>query len=201
MRDRGPDLSGRRGFGLVVVLGVATSGATAYLSTRRWAEPRIDGADAAGLSLLRLDDLDGQLPLATALGLVVLAAWGVLLVTRGRVRRAVAGLAVLAAAGTLATVVSGWWALPRDFRERAEESGLDLTVRTDWTAWYPLAVLAAVASLLCAIAALRWCGGWPEMGAKYDAPSARTPAKEPEDEQPEDLWRAMDEGRDPTDRA
>lgn len=195
-----PDLSGRRGFGPIVGLGVAASGATAYLSTRRWADADFVGADESALSVLRLDQVDGQLPLATALGLVVLAAWGVLLVTRGRVRRTGAGFAALVAAGTLATVISAWWALPADFADRAEEAGLGLTVETDWTAWYPAAVVAAALSLLCAVAALRGCGGWPEMGSKYDAPATRSQVRRPTEEQPEDLWKAMDEGRDPTDR-
>ena len=38
-------------------------------------------------------------PLAGALALVLLACWGVLLVTRARIRRVVAGLALLVAVG------------------------------------------------------------------------------------------------------
>ena len=46
----------------------------------------------------------GEMPLAAALGLVVLACWGVVLVTRGRVRRAVA---VLGAARRRSGVAGG----------------------------------------------------------------------------------------------
>ena len=48
-----------------------------------------------------------RVPLAGALALVALAAWGVLLVTRGRVRRVMAALAALASLGVLVAVVVG----------------------------------------------------------------------------------------------
>ena len=44
--------------------------------------------------------------------------------------------------------------------------------------------------------------GWPEMGRRYDAPAdatAERAAPLPEEQENLDLWKAMDEGRDPTD--
>ena len=45
------------------------------------------------------------------------------------------------------------------------------------------------------------CGSaprWPEMGSRYDAPTGR-PGRRPEDLDDLDLWRAIDQGHDPTD--
>ena len=58
------------------------------------------------------------MPLALSLSLVVLAAWGVLLVTRGAVRRALAVLALVAALGVVATVIAGHQTLPGNIRDR-----------------------------------------------------------------------------------
>ena len=43
---------------------------------------------------------------------------------------------------------------------------------------------------------------WPEMGSRYDAPgaAAATAAGPPEEQTSLDLWKALDEGRDPTAR-
>ena len=41
---------------------------------------------------------------------------------------------------------------------------------------------------------------WPEMGTRYDAPAARTPTAvdAADDASNRDLWKAIDEGHDPT---
>jgi uncharacterized membrane protein (TIGR02234 family) len=62
-----------------------------------------------------------------------------------------------------------------------------------------VAVVALPLALLPALAALRYVRGWPEMGGRYDAPvGPEPPAKAPEEQENLDLWKAMDEGRDPT---
>ena len=58
-------------------------------------------------------------------------------------------------------------------------------------------------ALVPAFLAVRLVSSWPEMGSRYDAPGTQDPAttrattSEPTREQ--DLWQALDEGRDPTD--
>jgi uncharacterized membrane protein (TIGR02234 family) len=158
-------------------------------------------ADAAMASTLSLDSVAGS-PLAAALGLVVLACWGVLLVTRGRVRRAVALLAVLGAAGLVAATGEAFWSLPDKLAEALlEVSGVD-TVETGLTGWYAAALVAAALSIVTTLAALVLVPSWPEMGTKYDAPAgARTTDEAGPNDTPEtniDIWKALDEGRDPT---
>jgi hypothetical protein len=55
-------------------------------------------------------------------------------------------------------------------------------------------LVAAVIALAAFAVAVRRAPRWPAMGSRYDAPGART--AEPATEQ--DMWRALDEGHDPT---
>ena len=40
--------------------------------------------------------------------------------------------------------------------------------------------------------------GWPAMGSRYDAPGARADAEDAAPDTEQDMWRALDDGRDPT---
>jgi uncharacterized membrane protein (TIGR02234 family) len=156
-------------------------------------------SEGAG-SRLGLDLDGGQLPLATTLSMVVLAAWGVILVTRRRLRLGVAVVGALAALGVLVTVVAGWWLVPDALREDASVVGL-ARVSTSPSGWYWLTLLAAVLSAAASTAAVVLVRGWPEMGARYDRPSgASARSADDEDDVDDDLafWKALDEGRDPT---
>ena len=187
----------RRTFGPVLLLGLAAGILAAVASSRTWV------VDAGG-SPHSTDPLGtvtnaGEMPLAAALSLVVLACWGVLLVTRRTVRRAVAVLGLLASAGLTASVVVGWTTLPDAVTEAiAEQTGSGDGVAVDTTAWFWAAAVGAFASLVATALAARWVPLWPEMGSRYDAPGTADPTPEPEDASSLDLWKAMDEGRDPT---
>jgi hypothetical protein len=59
--------------------------------------------------------------------------------------------------------------------------------------------VGAVLALLASVLAVAWLPDWPEMGSRYDAPGAAPPpTPDPEDQSSLELWKAMDEGRDPT---
>ena len=175
----------RRSFGPVVLAGLASAGLAAVAGNRDWAEP-----DQKVLDDLGMTATTAQMPLFAALSLVVLACWGVLLVTRGRVRRFVAGLGVVASLALLVTSVTGWSAAPESLRDALQLS----TLRTTHTIWYWAGLLAAVVSLLATAAAVRLVPAWPEMGSRYDAPGSAPPSEQTD----LDLWRALDDGRDPT---
>jgi uncharacterized membrane protein (TIGR02234 family) len=184
--------AGRRWFAPALLGGLVGAGLSALAGGKPWAAP--DGQPGSTL----VDDTGGHVPLAGALGLVALAAWGVVLVTRGRVRRGVAVLGAVVASGLVVTVVLG--------RSQALDSARKATVdlgRTPSgahvTGWWWAALVAALLALAASAVAVRFCRRWPEMGSRYDAPAA--PAREPEPEEMEDidLWRAIDQGRDPTD--
>ena len=167
----------RRSFGPVVAAGLVGGAVGAVAGTKHWVSTTQRQAvlDAQGIAL--------DAPGVTALALVVLAAWGVVLVTRGRVRRIVLVLAALAAAGALPVAFSTRGSLP------AGSS----------TAWPWLAVAGLVVSLAAAVGGVRLATGWPEMGRRYDAPAAAAIPEMPLEEQSNlDLWKSMDEGHDPT---
>ena len=111
----------------------------------------------------------------TALALVVLACWGVVLVTRGRVRRAVAALGVLAAARRPWSPRSRPTARSPDQlrdelgRGRRDRRRTSATPRgTGWPS------LAAVLALVAAVLAVRLgAGAGPRWARRYDAPGAR----------------------------
>ena len=186
----------RRTFGPVVLLGLAAGTLTAVAGEK----PAVEASGTAATAVSsRLVSYDAHLPLVTALGLVVLACWGVVLVTRGRVRRAVAGLATFAAAGALVAALAAYSQAPDQFRDELALVGVtdpDLS----HTVWYWVAVVGALLATVAGALAVAWAPSWPEMGSKYDAPgsAAPTPAVPPEEQTSLDLWKALDEGRDPT---
>lgn len=170
-----------RSFGPVVLGGLVTSGLAALAATRPWYDTgRVATLPGMGA------DLEQTYPAASAVSLVLLAAWGVLLVTRGRVRRLFAALAVLGGLGLVATAVAA----------AADRPDGDPAL----TGWFWVGVLAALLAVVPAVLAVRLVPTWPEMGSRYDAPAADTPprvAGEPMEER--ELWRSLDEGHDPTD--
>ncbi len=195
----------RRTFGPVVLVGLAAAVLAAVAGTKPWVSGESGGvrsSDGGAMSSVLSIDSVAESPLAAALSLVVLACWGVVLVTRGRFRRAVAVLALVAALGLTAATVEAFLNLPDALAESLlEVSGVD-TVSTSLTAWYAVAVLAALASVGATTAAVRLVGSWPEMGTRYDAPAGAeagddVAAGDPPTENI-DIWKALDEGRDPT---
>ena len=144
------------------------------------------------------------MPLAGALSFVLLAGWGVLLVTRGVVRRIFAVVGVLASLGLAASVVYALVALPDDVAGRFPGAGVQ--VSTGFSAWLWAGVVAVLVSLVATVLAVRLVPAWPEMGRRYDAPGdprgAAAPARPVDPDDPEagnlELWKAIDEGQDPT---
>ena len=106
--------------------------------------------------------------------------WGVVLVTRGRVRRVVAVLGLLGRprrAGRPRVV--GWSPVPDAVRDEYAPLGVDGR-RPSSPRWYAVALVAAAACCVVATAlAVRWCPAWPEMGSRYDAPGAERPSPPP----------------------
>jgi uncharacterized membrane protein (TIGR02234 family) len=192
----------RRTFGPVVGVGVAAAGLAAVAGHQPWAS----GTASGGFGELSATVEAGRVPAANALALVVLACWGVLLVTRGRVRRIVAVLGVAAAVALAATFVIGFGAAPEQVRDAYAQLGVS-DPDVSRTGWYWVAGVAILLTLLTTLAAVRLVPGWPEMGRRYDAPAATeatataesaAPAVPPEERENLELWKAMDEGRDPT---
>jgi uncharacterized membrane protein (TIGR02234 family) len=199
----------RRWFGAVVAAGLAGAGLAAVAGHQPWAH----GTGTGGFGELSATVEAGRVPAANALALVVLACWGVLLVTRGAVRRVVSVLALLAALALAGTVVVGFSSAPDRVRDAYAELGVG-DADVGLAGWYWVCAGTALLTLLTTLLAVRLAPTWPEMGRRYDAPtdssadssadtsadtSAGTAAPaEAAARDNIDLWKAMDEGRDPT---
>ena len=196
----------RRTFAPVVLLGLAAGTLTAVAGTR----PGVDVVGDPGSGVTASVGLGGpeaayDLPLVTSLALVALAAWGVVLVTRGRVRRVVVAVSLLGSLGALVAALAAWGSLPDELRTALEQVGAGDTDVTR-TGWYAAAVVGSLLLVLASGAALRLVPHWPEMGSRYDAPTGQAagarpaaPTRPVEELSGLDLWRAIDEGHDPTD--
>ncbi len=189
----------RRTFGPVVLLGLGSAALAAVSASNPWLG---GGTASSATSAMTMSFEPGKSPLASALGLVLLATWGVLLVTRGIFRRVVTWLGAAAAVGFAVTTAVAPWQL----RSAVEESirAATGTVPRDLgvTAWWWAAVVAAMLACATSLAGVRWVRHWPEMGTKYDAPTGgRLPSESAAAAVPTeniDIWKALDEGRDPT---
>lgn len=187
----------RRTFGPVVLLGLASGALAAVAGTKAWVDLSSTSSSSSGAMSSTLElTAPGEMPLAAALSLVLLACWGVVLVTRGRVRRAVAGLGAVTALGLLATTITAAFTLPDSFRESMEAALGDISIDASFTAWYAAALVGAVGSVVATLAAVRFTPSWPEMGTRYDSPTGEVAPKEPEGNI--EIWKALDEGDDPT---
>jgi len=143
-------------------------------------------------------------PLAGALALVTLAAWAVVLVSRGFVRRAMAVLTAAAAAGVVVVlVVGGIFQRSSAASSLSNRIGATDTVPLQASVSFWVSLVGALVSLVAAVAAARLAPAWPEMGTKYDAPGGSAGATEGaaipvEDRSNLELWKSLDEGHDPT---
>lgn len=187
-----------RSFGPAVLAGLGGAALVAVASARDWATAR---GDAAGVAVSAAVTGSDTAPLALALSLVALAAWGALLVLRGRVRRAVAAVGTLAAAGVLATVVERFDGAQDDALEAVRAAGAtgatgDVAAAS-LTGWYWVTGAGALLTLGALLVALGRSPRWPTMGSRYDAPATRRGQAEATSSE-QDLWRALDEGHDPT---
>ena len=75
-----------------------------------------------------------------------------------------------------------------------DSGGTGDTFTSSLTGWYYACAVGAVLTLAAFLVAVVAAPRWPAMGSRYDAPAARS--AQPRTEQ--DLWRALDEGHDPT---
>lgn len=183
---------GRSRFGPVVLLGLATAALASLAGNKPWVTSRQHPDLVLGPGV----DTADKFPLAGAVALLLLATWGVLLVTRLRMRRVLAVLAVVESLGLLSCAVLG----PAVVRTQiAKSSG----AASHLGPWYWTFLVSSMLTLAAAVLAVRTVKGWPEMGARYDAPTGE-PSQVEVDLDGEtgnrELWNAIDDGHDPTAR-
>ena len=186
-------LGGRRSFAPTLVMGLTGAVVAAVASGRTWGTAWGRGG---GVRVSASVTGSTSAPLAIALALVALAAWGVVLVLRGRVRRWVAVAGALAAAGLLVTAVSSTGRTRHDAVQAVVAKGAADAVTASLTGWLPVCAAAAAVTVLAFVVAVVAAGSWPAIGTRYDAPATAPGGEVVHGDQ--DMWRALDDGRDPT---
>lgn len=195
--------SGRRSLGIALLLGAVGAAVVLIASGRTWAE----GTVAVGGSSVQIQaggrDVTG---VPAALAVVGLAALVAVFAVRGGGRLLVSLLLALSGAGAAASAFLG--AAGREaLDENAAQTTGDAAATVDsltHTAWPYVTAVGSVLILLAGLLALRYGRHWPTMSGRYErgTPTAhgpgrgRTPAVDPD--RPEDLWKALDRGEDPT---
>jgi uncharacterized membrane protein (TIGR02234 family) len=202
---------GRRSIAVALLLGAVGAALVLTAGGRTW----LHGTTNLGNSAVTVS-VNGRTVtgLPGALAIVGLAALVAVFAVRGAARRVVAGLLALCGAGVVAAALLALGDTAALGEAAANATGLThapVTGRAT-TAW-PVAAAAGGALLLAAGAvALARGGAWPGMSSRYDradragrttgAPASRAPrpaAATVDPDRPEDLWKALDRGEDPTD--
>lgn len=192
-----PERPRSRSFGPTVLVGLGGATLAAVAGARDWAHT---SGTALGAPVTAAAKGSESAPLVVALGLVALAAWGVVLVVRARTRRVVSVLGALASLGVVAATVAAHGRAQQDSLSAVlakGASGAD-AFSTSLTGWYYAAAVGGVLTFAAFVVAVAAAPRWPAMGSRYDAPAARADAEAAAPATEQDMWRALDDGRDPT---
>ncbi|CAL9419747.1 TIGR02234 family membrane protein [Streptomyces sp. XY006] len=179
----------------------ALGAAVALLATRQqWSEGTATVAGGAFPLTASGSDVTG---VPAALAVVGLAALVAVFAVRRAGRVVVAALLALSGAGTVAAALSGA-SDSSALDEKAAQASGDTSASVaalSHTAWPYVAAVGGVLLLLAGLLALRYGRLWPAMSGRYERggtprPRRRAPAADPD--RPEELWKALDRGEDPT---
>lgn len=197
-----PDSAGsRRSLAAGLLLGAAGATVVLLASGQTWA----GGKAAVGGGTLALN-AEGQdvTGLPAALAIVGLAALVAVFAVRGAGRLAVAGLLALSGLGAaLSAYLGATDSAALD--EKAAQSTGDTSATIEsltHTAWPYVTAAGGLLILLAGLLALRYGSRWPTMSGRYERDGTPRPRKArrtaPDPDRPEDLWKALDRGEDPT---
>ncbi|MEV3930667.1 MULTISPECIES: TIGR02234 family membrane protein [unclassified Streptomyces] len=197
-----PDSAGsRRSLAAGLLLGAAGATVVLLASGQTWAE----GEAAVGGGTLPLS-ADGQdvTGLPAALAVVGLAALVAVFAVRGGARLVVAALLALSGLGACLSAYAG-----ASDRASLDEQAAQTTGNTaatvaalSHTAWPYVTAAGGLLILLAGLLALRYGSRWPAMSGRYERDGTPRPRKAPrtapDPDRPEELWKALDRGEDPT---
>ncbi|MFE4694047.1 MULTISPECIES: TIGR02234 family membrane protein [Streptomyces] len=197
-----PDSAGsRRSLGAGLLLGAAGATVVLLASGQTWAE----GKAAVGGGVLPLS-ADGQdvTGLPAALAVVGLAALVAVFAVRRSSRLIVAGLLALSGLGAGLSAFAGASDRAALDEQAAQTTGnTSATVQAlSHTAWPYITAAGGLLILLAGLLALRYGSRWPAMSGRYERDGTPRPRKAartaPDPDRPEELWKALDRGEDPT---
>ncbi|MFJ8665876.1 TIGR02234 family membrane protein [Streptomyces sp. NPDC093600] len=197
---------GRRSLAAALLLGALGATVVLLSSGQIWAE----GTASVGGGTVPVEADGGTVTgVPTALAVVGLAALVAVFAVRRTGRTLVSGLLALSGAGAaLASVLGASDSAALD-AEAARVTGASAATVSGLThtAWPYVTAAGALLILLAGLLALRYGSGWPAMGGRYERQGG-TRAARPAGattrpggggpDRPEDLWKALDRGEDPT---
>jgi uncharacterized membrane protein (TIGR02234 family) len=178
----------------------ALGAAVALLATRQeWSEGTATVAGGDFPLTAKGSDVTG---VPASLAIVGLAALVAVFAVRKAGRMLVAALLTLSGAGIVAAALLGASDSAALDEQAARASGdTSATVHAlSHTAWPYVAVAGGALILLAGLLALWYGRSWPAMSGRYErdgAPRVRRKAVVDPD-RPEDIWKALDRGEDPT---
>ncbi|MGW4754879.1 TIGR02234 family membrane protein [Streptomyces chartreusis] len=193
--------AGRMSLAVALLCG-AVGAAIALLATRqRWSEGTATVAGGPFPLTAKGSDVTG---VPASLAIVGLAALVAVFAVRRAGRFMVAGLLALSGAGTVAAALLGASDSTALDEQAARASGdTSATVQAlTHTAWPYVAAVGGALLLLAGLLALRYGRLWPGMSGRYERNGTPRPRRKPEaagdPDRPEELWKALDRGEDPT---
>lgn len=176
----------------------ALGAAVALLATRQqWSEGTASVAGGAFPLTAKGSDVTG---VPAALAIVGLAALVAVFAVRRSGRYAVAAVLALSGVGTLVAALLGASDSAALDQQAAQVSG-DTSATVDalsHTAWPYVAAAGGALILLAGLLALRYGRLWPAMSGRYERSGAARQRRGADPDRPEDLWKALDRGEDPT---
>lgn len=195
-----PSKASRRALAAALLCGALGAALVLISAGQQWSSAEASFADSTLPVTAKGSEVTG---LPSALALVGLAALVAVFAVRRAARLVVSALLALAGVGTLLAALLGADATAPLDEKAAKASGLtqrgiDVVELTGW----PYVSGAGGALLLCAGAlALRYGREWPSMSgsSRYERASQAPAVVDPD--RPEDLWKALDRGDDPTGEA
>ncbi|MBC7592350.1 MAG: Trp biosynthesis-associated membrane protein [Kineosporiaceae bacterium] len=181
------------------VLGaLATGGLAFFAASRTWAYTSVEasGVPTAPVYVSGSD----AVPLVPALALVIVAAALAVLAASARVRRVVGLLIVVVALISIVAIARAGGDIDKAVQAAIHDSpafiGTNQPEVVSHTLWRAVTAVAFALSVFVGVAIARFGALWPTMGRKYDAPKAHAVTETVESEA--DIWKALDDGRDPT---
>ncbi|MEU6095525.1 TIGR02234 family membrane protein [Streptomyces sp. NPDC047079] len=194
-----PVRSGRRSLALALLCG-ALGAAVALLASRQgWSAGTVTVAGGDFPLTAKGSEVTG---VPAALAIVGLAALVAVFAVGRAGRLLVSGLLALSGAGIVAAALLGATdgsALDEKAAQAAGDTSATAFALTH-TVWPYVAAAGGALLLLAGLLALRYGRLWPAMSGRYERDGTPRPrkAKPLDPDRPEDLWKALDRGEDPT---
>ncbi|MGW1022501.1 TIGR02234 family membrane protein [Streptomyces sp. NPDC002577] len=190
---------GRRSLAAALLLGAVGAAVVLLASRQEWAGGTASVAGGDFPLTAKGGDVTG---VPAALAIVALAALVAVFAVRRAGRLLVSALLALSGAGTVAAAVLGAGdssVLDEKAAEVAGNTAATVGALTH-TAWPYVAAAGGALLFLAGLLALRYGRGWPAMSGRYERDGTPRPRKAPvvDPDRPEDLWKALDRGEDPT---